>query len=46
MFENVTIKIDKEKYIIDIKEFPNIDNIFFATTKDLMMRNFWMFLKS
>ena len=33
MFENVTIKIDEEKYIIDIKEFPNIDNIFFRNNE-------------
>jgi len=33
MFENVTIKIDEDKYIIDIKEFPNIDNIFFRNNE-------------
>ena len=33
MFENVTIKIDENKYIINVKEFPNIDNIYFRNNE-------------
>ena len=33
MFENVTVKIEQDKYIIDIKEYPNIDNIYFRNNE-------------